>query len=178
MDNGGDRGLIYKRLLTWRIYQLFTPRSISSFGKRVWSSPQWTTYAVHNGCLFVFSSVKNPRFKMNVDWKATPFAVKNAEIGGSSMMERVRYAFFRGGEHLKSAVDQRTARKLSSFCKDHHFGNEVRTKVSRRALAPPVVLIFPGIYHGDGLYRGEVKKTPLFMIHARRVPSGWCKHKR
>jgi hypothetical protein len=39
-------------------------------------------------------------------------------------------------------------------------------------------MVPPGIYHGYGLYPGEVKKTPLFMIHSCRVPSGWCKHKR
>jgi hypothetical protein len=36
---------------------------------------------------------------MHLDLKASPFGVENAEIGGSSMTERVLYAFYRGGSN-------------------------------------------------------------------------------
>jgi hypothetical protein len=71
----------------------------------------------------VFSSVKNPRCKSYGDWKATPFGVNNYELGGSSMIERVVCVFSKGGNQLKTVVDQVTARNVSSFCKDHQFGN-------------------------------------------------------
>jgi hypothetical protein len=103
--------------------------------------------------------------------------VKHDEVGESSTMGQVLYVFSKGGNQLKTAVDQRTAQNLYCFCKDHHFGNEVDTQVSQRTFTPKVVQVYPGIYHGDGLYPGEVGKPPLFLIRPCRVPSGWYKRR-
>jgi hypothetical protein len=111
----------------------------------------------------VFPLVKNPRFKSHLTWKANPFVVKHDEVGGSSTMERTLYVLSKGLK-VESNIIQRMARNVSSFCKDHHFGNDACLQESRRTLMPNVVLLSPGIYHGDGLCQVIVNKPPMFMV--------------
>jgi hypothetical protein len=121
----------------------------------------------------VFLLVKNPRLKRHLTWKANPFVVKHDEVGGRSTMEKTFYVLSKGLK-VETKVMQRTARKVSSFCKDHPFGTEVCLQESPRTLTLKVVLISTGIYHCDGLYPGKSKKSYLFMVRSCRVSSGWC----
>jgi hypothetical protein len=124
----------------------------------------------------IFSSVKNPRFKRHLTWKATPFSFKHDKVGGSSTIERIFYVFSKRLK-IETEVMQRTSINVSSFCKDHHFGTEVCLQESRRTLTPKLVLLSLGIYHCDSLYPGNATKPPLFMVRSCKVSSGWYKRR-
>jgi hypothetical protein len=80
------------------------------------------------------------------------------------MMERVIYVYSKGRDQVETAIDQLAAQNASSFCKDHHLGNEVPPQDSWGALKPKAVLVSPGNYRGDVLYPGEVNSPPIFKI--------------
>jgi hypothetical protein len=88
----------------------------------------------------VFSSVKNPCFKLHLNWKANHFVVNHEEVGGSSTMERTLYVFPKDIK-AETRVMQRTARNVSSFCKDQHLGTPVCVQKLRRTLTPKGVLV-------------------------------------
>jgi hypothetical protein len=68
---------------------------------------------------------------------------------------------------------------VSSFCKDHHFGREVDSQKSLRALKLEVVRLSEGIYHGDGLYPTTLvtPPPPKFVLRLRNASSRWCKRR-
>jgi hypothetical protein len=61
---------------------------------------------------------------------------------------------------------------MASLCKENHYGIEVPTQESRRRLITLVHEHVKGIYHGDGLYPGDVAKYPLFLLGSCRMKSG------
>jgi hypothetical protein len=112
---------------------------------------------VTEACLFFG---KNPRFKRHL----------------TGTMERTFYVFSKGLK-VETKVIQRTVLNMSSFCKDNHFGTEVCLQESWPNLNPNVVLLSMGIYHFDGLYPGNAKKPPMFVVRSCRVSSGRCKRR-
>jgi hypothetical protein len=61
---------------------LFSSQWLPPKSRDIWQNP---------GLEFLFSSVKNLRFKCYVDWKATPFGVKHAKVGGKSTKRNSNY---------------------------------------------------------------------------------------
>jgi hypothetical protein len=144
-------------------------------------SSQWLPPKTHGiwdepSLRLVFSSVEKPCFKLHLTWNANHFVVKHGEVGVSSTMEHT-FNVFSKGLKVETKVMQQTARNVSSFCNDHHFGTEVCLQESRRTLTLKVVHLSTGIYHCDGLYPGNATKSPLFMVRSCRLSSGWCKRR-
>jgi hypothetical protein len=126
----------------------------------------------------LFAAVEKLRFTQVGDWKSVPILIKHSEVGGCSYATRIIRAYVRRPAWL---VDVKVVWKaplmVFSFCKHHQIGSAVARERYRRNLTPLVYSESPGVYHGDGLYPGNLTKPPQFLLLSRRIPIGWCKRK-
>jgi hypothetical protein len=113
----------------------------------------------------LFAAVEKLRFTQVGDWKTVPILIKHSEVGGCSDSTRIIRAYVRRPAWLVDVkVGRKAPRMVSSFCKYHHIGSAVAKERSRRNLTPQVHSEAPGVYHGDGLYPANLKKTTTIII--------------
>jgi hypothetical protein len=156
----------YSTVMMWKegvvlpkVYVLMCSQWIPPKTQAVWKSPELK---------LVLAQVASPMFKSWLGFKYFPLRINHQEVGGMTDAEVLLRDFSKIRFTLKK-VKHQPPRMVSSYCKDHHFGREVDSQQSLRALKPEVVRLSEGIYHGDGVYPAAlVKPTPMWAVIARR----------